>query len=66
MFPQKKGITMKFVGVDLHKQTIRLCVCDQKRTVLERKRLTCRDDRGIHSFFENRGECWAVVEATAS
>jgi hypothetical protein len=28
-FPQKKGISMKYVGVDVHKQTITLCVVEQ-------------------------------------
>ena len=27
---------MKFVGVDLHKKTISICVCDQARNILDR------------------------------
>lgn len=57
---------MKFVGVDLHKQTIMICVVDQSRTVLERKRLRCDDESAIAAFFENLGTFRAVVEATAS
>lgn len=57
---------MKFVGIDLHKQTISICVVDQNRTVLERKRLRCADEDSIREFFDNLGEFQAVVEATAS
>lgn len=57
---------MKFIGIDLHKQTITLCVVDQSRTVLERKRLACANESSIVEFFENLGEFRAVVEATAS
>lgn len=64
MFPQKKGTTMKFIGIDLHKQTISICVVDQNRTVLERKRLRCADEDSIRVFFDNLGDFQAVVEAT--
>ena len=57
---------MKFVGIDLHKQTISICVVDQSRAVLERKRLRCADEDSIRKFFKNLGEFQAVVEATAS
>lgn len=57
---------MKFAGIDLHKQTITVCVMDQARNVLERKRLFCADETSIRSFFENLGIFQAVVEATAS
>jgi hypothetical protein len=42
---------MKFIGCDLHKQSITICVVDQSRQVLERRRLACGDVRGIHAFF---------------
>lgn len=57
---------MKFVGIDLHKQTIMICVVDQSRSVLERKRLSCADEAGIVRYFETWGGFQAVVEATAS
>jgi transposase len=57
---------MKFAGIDLHKQTITVCVMDQARTVLERKQLYCADETSLKSFFENLGTFQAVVEATAS
>ncbi len=34
---------MKFVGIDLHKKTISLCVMGQDRQVLERRRLGCQE-----------------------
>lgn len=60
---------MKFVGVDLHKQTIVLCVMEVvegKRTVTATKRFQCRDTEGIRGFFEKLGTFQVVVEATAN
>lgn len=57
---------MKYVGVDLHKQTISVCVVDQSRTVLQRKRLQCRDEQSIRECLAALGEFRLVVEATAS
>jgi transposase len=60
---------MKFVGVDLHKKTISLCVIEvvnRKRAVVSRGTLSCNDTSGIRRFFEKLGEFQVVVEATAS
>lgn len=57
---------MNFVGIDLHKKTISVCVVDQGRIVLERKRFYCCQPEGIRAFFAGLGPFWAVVEATAS
>jgi transposase len=57
---------MNFVGIDLHKKTISLCVVDKERTVVDRKRLYCSEPEGIVGFFEGLGSFQAVVEATAS
>jgi transposase len=60
---------MKYVGVDLHKQTIALCVMEVvegKRTVTATKRFRCRDTEGIRGFFEKLGTFQVVVEATAN
>ena len=57
---------MKFVGIDLHKQTISLCVVNQARAVLERKRFACAHTELIHRFFAELGAFQAVIEATAS
>ena len=57
---------MKFAGCDLHKQTITVCVVDQSRKVLDRRRLLCSDEATIVKFFSQLGEFQGVVEATAS
>ena len=57
---------MNFVGVDLHKETISICVVNQKRVVLDRARFRCRDEVSIRGFIEKLGECRVVVEVTAS
>jgi transposase len=57
---------MKFIGVDLHKQTISVCVCDQSRKVLERRSLRCGQPLSIKAWFETQVPFRAVVEATAS
>ncbi len=36
-FPHKEQ-TMKFVGIDLHKKTTSICVVNQEREILDRKR----------------------------
>jgi transposase len=57
---------MFFVGIDLHKKTISLCVVNQERQVLERKVLHCSQPEKIRAFFAQVGPFQAVVEATAS
>ncbi len=57
---------MNFVGIDLHKKTISLCVVNQEREVLERKRFYCSDTERIVGFFRAIEAFQAVVEATAS
>lgn len=60
---------MKYVGVDLHKKVISICVVvlqGRKRKVLARKRFACLDVEGICGFFRELGAFEVVVEATAS
>lgn len=57
---------MNFVGIDLHKKTISLCVVNQERQVLGRRRFYCSQPERIAAFFEQLGPFQAVVEATAS
>ena len=57
---------MKYVGIDLHKQTIAVCVVNQERKVLGRKSFLCRDAAGIERWFRELGEFQFVVEATAA
>ena len=60
---------MNFIGVDLHKKTISLCVMvvvDGKRKVATRRRFDCRDTAGIRAFFEEQTPFQVVVEATSN
>jgi transposase len=60
---------MKYVGIDLHKKTISACVVVKergKKKVAARKRLECKDEAGIKSWFSELGKFEVVVEATAS
>ena len=57
---------MKFAGCDLHKQTISICIVNQSREVIERRRFACADEKQLRQFFANLGKFEAVVEATAS
>ena len=57
---------MYYAGIDLHKQSITVCVVDKHRTVLKRKRLMCANEATIIDFFKELKSFHAVVEATAS
>lgn len=60
---------MKYVGVDLHKQIIVLCVVsivDRRRQVVLRQRLGCHDLEAIDAFFAQLGAFQMAVEATAA
>jgi len=57
---------MNFVGIDLHKQSISVCVVDRERKVLGRQRFACQWVTQIREFFAGLGPFRAVVEATAS
>ena len=57
---------MLYVGIDLHKKTIMICVVNQERRVLARKQLHCAEPDKIRAFFAELGPFQAVVEATAS
>jgi transposase len=57
---------MKFVGVDLHKQTITLVVVDAARKLLFRKRFSNLMSEQIVAFLKSLGEFQLTVEATAS
>ncbi len=56
---------MNYVGVDLHKKTISVCVVSQARDALASRRLFCDDEEGIERFFASLGPFSVVVEATA-
>jgi transposase len=60
---------MRYVGVDLHKNSISLCVVElvgRERKVVQRKRLKCQEEEQIADYFAQLGRYEAVVEATAS
>src|SRR5262245_45459950 len=60
---------MKYVGVDLHKKTISLCVVMQKagqRIVVKRETLRCDEPQWIRSWFRRLGAFQVTVEATSS
>lgn len=57
---------MIYAGIDLHKQSITVCVMDHSRNVLHCKSLFCQDEQAIVAFFENLTPFRAVLEATAS
>jgi transposase len=60
---------MYYVGVDLHKQSISVCVvelADRERQVVERRRFRCDDEERIAEYFAGLGRYQLVVEATAS
>ena len=57
---------MNFIGVDLHKKIITVCVMDQNRTVLARKTLYCDQPDQIVAFFRQFQPFKVVVEATAN
>ncbi len=57
---------MNFVGIDLHKKTISVCLVNQARQVLDRKRFDCKDTTAILTYFQELGVFRAVIEATAS
>jgi transposase len=57
---------VNYVGIDLHKKTIVVCVMDQDRKVTARGTYFCCETDAIREFFAALGTFRAVVEATAS
>ena len=57
---------MQYVGIDLHKKVIVLCVVNQERRIILRKHLDCSRPDTIVKFFKELGTFQAVIEATAS
>lgn len=58
---------MKFVGVDLHKHSITLCVISKARgkfLVQERRRFRCKDTKAIAAFFGSLDRFQMTVEST--
>ena len=57
---------MNYVGIDLHKKTISICVVNQERQKIDYKRFACSAPQTIVDYFRGLGRFHAVVEATAS
>ena len=57
---------MKYVGIDLHKKIIVVCVVSKDRKVLERRKFLCLDVKSIAAWFGQLGSFQFVVEATAA
>jgi len=57
---------MHFIGIDLHKKSITLCVVNQQRTMVAHKTLTCVEPQKIVKFCQVYAPFHVVVEATAS
>ena len=56
----------KFVGVDLHKKLIVICVVDQARHVVTAKRFLNTETVALAAWLKSLGEFELVLEATAS
>jgi transposase len=56
---------MHFIGVDLHKHSITVCVMNVERTILARKTLYCSQPDQIVEFFRQWRPFKVVIEATA-
>lgn len=60
---------MYYVGVDLHKQSISVCVVElagRERKIVERRKFRCEQELEMAEYFAQLGEYQLVVEATAS
>lgn len=57
---------MNFIGVDLHKKTITICVMNEARAVIFRKTISCANPALIRKAFAEWTPYQVVVEATAS
>jgi transposase len=57
---------VNYVGIDLHKKTIVLCVMNQDLKVTHRRTFACCETDAVLDFFRGLGVFRVVVEATAS
>jgi transposase len=61
-----RSLIMNFVGVDLHKKVISICIVSEEQEVVYRQRLACACEEKIREWFAQRVPFQVVVEATAS
>lgn len=64
--PSDPETPMNFVGVDLHKKLIMICVMDEHRSVKARKTFACGEPRKIAESFAALRPFRVVIEATSS
>jgi transposase len=57
---------MNFIGVDLHKKSIAICVVNEQREILMRTSLPCDQEQAIAALVAQWAPFQVVVEATAS
>lgn len=57
---------MNYIGIDLHKQSISVCVVDKERRVKERQKFLCGESSRIRDWFAAQGPFEFAVEATAA
>ena len=64
--PWTRSPEMNYVGVDLHKKVITVCVMDANRKIVRETTLHSCEPHRIVAFFEGLGEYCVVLEATSS
>lgn len=57
---------MRYVGIDLHKRSLTVCVIDRVTGETFGRRLLCQDQAEILEYFRKLGKFQAVVEASAT
>src|SRR5207245_8871441 len=62
----KRRTTVNYVGIDLHKKTISICVVNQERQKINYKRFACSAPQTIVYYCRRLGWPHPVVEATAT
>ena len=57
---------MHYIGIDLHKKSITICLVDQQGQIQARRQLSCQQPERIVAWFQQWTPFQAVMEATAS
>jgi hypothetical protein len=62
--PQRKGVLMRHVGIDLHGRFLVVCVIDERGRSRKPRRFGRRSVKAIRSFLEKLGAFQAVIGAS--
>jgi transposase len=62
----RKEATMHYVGVDLHRKSLTLCVLSQQREVVHRATIPCADTEKIVNTLDDFNDFEVAVEASAT